>query len=183
MRTFQHTTVCMDLSVYENVLIGTHLLLPETTAAAVLRLPAYQQRECKRQALAWAAICFVGLEERANELAGSLAYGEQRMLSIAVALATRPGFLLLDEPAAGLNHTEALVLARLLTSLREKGFTIAIVDHNLRMMMKLCDRIVVLHHGRMLAEGDPVTVRNTPAVIEAYLGTSDEPEKQGATDA
>lgn len=183
VRTFQHTTVCMDLSVYENVLIGTHLLLPETTAAAVLRLPAYQQRECKRQALAWAAICFVGLEERANELAGSLAYGEQRMLSIAVALATRPGFLLLDEPAAGLNHTEALVLARLLTSLREKGFTIAIVDHNLRMMMKLCDRIVVLHHGRMLAEGDPVTVRNTPAVIEAYLGTSDEPEKQGATDA
>ncbi len=172
VRTFQHTTVCADLSVRDNVMIGTHLLHRPSLLASILQAPDFHRREAERAALAWAAIRFVGLEARANDKAGDLAYGEQRLLSIAIALAAQPGYLLLDEPAAGLNHTEAFALADLLRKLRETGFTIVIIDHNLRMMMKLCDRLVVLHHGELLAEGDPVTVRNAPAVVAAYLGQS-----------
>ncbi|MGF3027192.1 ABC transporter permease subunit [Methylobacterium aquaticum] len=170
VRTFQHTTICPGVTAFENVLIGTHLLLPETAAAAVFGTPAFHAREKRRAAWARRCIDVVGLGARTGEIAGTMAYGEQRMLSIAVALAARPNFLLLDEPAAGLNHSEALQLAGLLKRLRADGTTIVIIDHNLRMMMSLCDRLVVLHHGRLLAQGDPVAIRNQPDVIAAYLG-------------
>ena len=170
VRTFQHTTLCSDLSVYENALIGTHLLEAESFIAAVCRTSGFRRREEERRALAWSALQTVGLTHRAGDRAGSLAYGEQRLLSIAVALATQPGYLLLDEPAAGLNHTEAFALARLLGELRDEGFSIIIIDHNLRMMMQLCDRIVVLHHGEKLAEGDTDMIIKDDAVVEAYLG-------------
>ncbi|WP_022720432.1 ATP-binding cassette domain-containing protein [Rhodopseudomonas sp. B29] len=170
VRTFQHTTLCPMLTVFENVLIGTHLLSPETAWSAVLQTKAYLEREKVRASWAQACLEKVGLAGRHQSEAGALPYGEQRLLSIAVALAARPDFLLLDEPAAGLSGTEAVSLVRLLRQLRDDGVTIILIDHNLRMMMEICDELVVIHHGKMLAQGDPVSVRNDPAVIEAYLG-------------
>lgn len=170
VRTFQHTALCPDLSAFENVMIASHLLFKETFFAALFRTGSFIGRE--RARAAWAAACLdkVGLSARAGEPAGTMAYGEQRMLSIAVAIAARPDILFLDEPAAGLNHTEALQLADLLRKLRDDGLTLAVVDHNLRMLMSFCDRLIVLHHGRKLAEGDPVAVRSMPDVVKAYLG-------------
>jgi branched-chain amino acid transport system permease protein len=170
VRTFQHTAVCPTLTAFENVMIATHLLRIETFGAALFRTRGFVERE--RLRTGWAAACLdkVGLTPRAGEPAGTMAYGEQRMLSIAVAIAARPDILFLDEPAAGLNQTEASRLADLLRRLRDDGLTVAVVDHNLRMLMSFCDRLIVLHHGQKLAEGDPVTVRNTPDVIRAYLG-------------
>lgn len=170
VRTFQHTAVCPTLSAYENVKIATHLLHPETLAASLLRTRSFLDREALRSS--WAAVCLkrVGLSARASEPAGAMAYGEQRMLSIAVALAAGPKILFLDEPAAGLNHTEASRLADLIRELCRDGLTILVVDHNLRMMMSFCHRMIVLHHGKMLAQGDPETVRKHPDVIKAYLG-------------
>lgn len=170
VRTFQHTTLCPTLSAFENVLIGTHLVMPETPWSVIVGTRAFVEREAIRKAWAQACIETVGLTDRSHSDAGTLAYGEQRMLSIAVALAARPDFLLLDEPGAGLNATEAAALAALLRRLKSDGLTIVIIDHNLRMMMGLCDEFVVLHHGRKLAQGDPVAVRNDPAVVKAYLG-------------
>jgi branched-chain amino acid transport system permease protein len=170
VRTFQHTALCPGLSAFENVMIASHLLFNETFFAALFRSRSFVARERARAAWATACLDKVGLSARADEPAGTMAYGEQRMLSIAVAIAARPDILFLDEPAAGLNHTEALRLADLLRKLRDEGMTLAVVDHNLRMLMSFCDRLIVLHHGKKLAEGDPVAVRNMPDVVKAYLG-------------
>ncbi|MGM5028341.1 branched-chain amino acid ABC transporter ATP-binding protein/permease [Tardiphaga sp. 862_B3_N4_1] len=170
VRTFQHTALCPGLSAFENVMIASHLLFKETLFAALFRSRSFVTRELARAAWATACLDKVGLSARADEPAGTMAYGEQRMLSIAVAIAARPDILFLDEPAAGLNHTEALRLADVLRKLRDEGMTLAVVDHNLRMLMSFCDRLVVLHHGKKLAEGDPVAVRNMPDVVKAYLG-------------
>jgi branched-chain amino acid transport system permease protein len=170
VRTFQHTALCPGLSAFENVMIASHLLFKETLFAALFRSRSFVTRELARAAWATACLDKVGLSARADEPAGTMAYGEQRMLSIAVAIAARPDTLFLDEPAAGLNHTEALRLADVLRKLRDEGMTLAVVDHNLRMLMSFCDRLVVLHHGKKLAEGDPVAVRNMPDVVKAYLG-------------
>ncbi|CAO3428041.1 branched-chain amino acid ABC transporter ATP-binding protein/permease [Azospirillum endophyticum] len=170
IRTFQQTTVCATRSAYQNVLAGTHLQSSESLLTSLLRTRGYREREAARAAQALRCLALVGLTGRAATPAGALAYGEQRMLSIAVALAARPRTLLLDEPAAGLNHTEAARLADLLRRLRDDGLTVVIIDHNLRMMMALCDRIVVLHHGRKLAEGAPAAVTADPDVVRAYLG-------------
>ena len=170
VRTFQHDAVCPTLPVLDNVLAATYASAPHRILAAALRTPAFRARERDRAALAWACLESAGLADRADEIAGGLPYGEQKMLAIAMALACRPRLLLLDEPAAGLNHTEANRLAALLRALRERGLTIAVVDHNLRMMMALCDRILVLDRGRRLAEGTAGEIAADPAVSDAYLG-------------
>ncbi|CAN5630708.1 branched-chain amino acid ABC transporter ATP-binding protein/permease [soil metagenome] len=175
MRTFQQTTLFNDLSVTGNVLIATHLAAPENALAAILRTRAFKAREAARLERAREAIARVGLQSRATALASSLSYGEQRMLAIASALAAGPRVLLMDEPAAGLNHTEATALADLIRSLRQEGMGIVIIDHNLKMIMSLCDQVVVLHHGEEIANGIPQAVGNDPVVIRAYMGGVVEP--------
>lgn len=170
VRTFQQTALTPHTTVYENVLSATYASIPETFWSSLFQTPSYRERERQRSSLARACIDLVGLGARASNEAGSLPYGEQKMLSIAAALATRPRLLLLDEPAAGLNHTEANQLSSLLRRLREFGLTIAVIDHNLRMMMALCDRIVVLDRGKLLAAGSPSEVSRNPEVVKAYLG-------------
>jgi len=170
VRTFQQALLCSELSVFENVLIGTHLGAPEGFFASLLQGADYREREGERAGRALHCLRLVGLEADVSVQASDLPYGEQKMLSIAVALAAGPSLLLLDEPAAGLNHTEAQTLSDLLKRLRDTGLTLVVVDHNLRMMMQLCDRIVVLHHGQKLTEGEPHEVRKDADVQRAYLG-------------
>lgn len=170
VRTFQQATLCGRLTVLDNVLIGTHLFERESLFASLWQGRRYREREHARAALATKCLALVGLSARAASRAGDLPYGEQKLLTIAVALAAQPALLLLDEPAAGLNHTEASRLADLLQRLRAQGLSLLVVDHNLRMMMKLCDRLVVMHHGQKLADGTPDEIRGNAEVQRAYLG-------------
>jgi len=183
VRTFQQTTLFADLTVRDNVLIATHLAATEWFASALLATSSYAKREAHRAALAAKVLATAGLAHRADDKAGSLPYGEQRLLAIALALAAQPRLLLLDEPAAGLNHTEAMQLVALLHKLRDQGLSILIIDHNLKMMMAVSDRIVVLHHGEKLAEGPPAEVRAHPEVIQAYLGGRKVESGEPATEA
>ncbi|CAH1661460.1 branched-chain amino acid ABC transporter ATP-binding protein/permease [Chelatococcus asaccharovorans] len=179
-RTFQQAALCGSQTVFENVLAATSCPEPASLLSSVLRGPGWRAREARRVRRAWECLAFVGLTERAALEAGSLPYGEQKMLAIAVSLATQPRLLMLDEPAAGLNHTEANRLADLLRSLRQRGLTIVLVDHNLRMMMALCDRIIVLDRGRLIAQGTPAEIQADKAVIAAYLGGYTAEEAQNA---
>lgn len=172
VRSFQQAAICPTLTVYENALIATHRAAPEPFLSALLRLPACRRREDERRLRAVACLGAMDLLARADELASALPYGDQKLLAIAMALAAQPKILLLDEPAAGLNQVEAAALAKVLGDLRRAGLTIVVVDHNLKMMMALCDRIVVLHHGAKIAEGTPETVRNDAAVVQAYFGVA-----------
>jgi branched-chain amino acid transport system permease protein len=172
VRTFQQTTLFPDLTVGDNILVATHLERPESLLSTLAATAGFLAREAQRAAVARATLETVGLSHRAADKAGVLPYGEQRLLAVALALATRPTLLLLDEPAAGLNHTEAMRLAGLLDRLRASGVAMLVIDHNLKMIMSICDRVVVLHHGEMLAEGTPRAVREDPAVVRAYLGVA-----------
>lgn len=179
-RTFQQAALCGSQTVFENVLAAASSFERETALASVLRGAGWREREARRVQRAWDCLRFVGLDDKASVEAGSLPYGEQKMLAIAVSLATSPRLLMLDEPAAGLNHTEANRLAELLRELRRRGLTIVLVDHNLRMMMSLCDRIIVLDRGRLIAQGTPAEVQADKAVIDAYLGGGKPQEAQDA---
>lgn len=173
-RTFQHSKLFDRLSVLENVLVGAHLVTRPTFLRRLLWLPSARRDE--QQALRRAAACLrrVGLEEEATRRAGTLAYGDQRRLEIARALAADPSLLILDEPAAGMNHVEAESLAELINSLSADGLTILLIEHNVGMVLRTCDRIVVLDFGEVLATGSPDEIASNPEVVEAYLGSLDE---------
>ncbi len=170
VRSFQQTAICATQTVAMNMAIAAHGHRPADFAGALLHTRGWQRREQERLAHALGCLHEVGLGERVDALAGSLPYGEQKLLGVAMALAAAPEVLLLDEPAAGLNHAEALRLAGVLRALRAKGVTLVVVDHNLKMLMSLVDRVVVLHHGELIADGAPQEVTQRPAVVQAYLG-------------
>ncbi len=174
-RTFQNLQLFMNMSALENVMVGGTLHERCGLAAALLRLPALARAERASRASAEELLCWVGLADRVGAMADELPYGSLKRLEIARALASRPRLLLLDEPAAGLNATETLEIDSLITRLAESGVTVVLVEHNMRLVMGVSDHILVLDHGRRLAEGAAREVRHDPRVIEAYLGSGAAP--------
>jgi branched-chain amino acid transport system ATP-binding protein len=170
VRTFQRTSVFQNNSVYENVLIGLHRRGRSTPWDTLLALPRERIAEREFADRAWEILALVGLESRATELAGALPYGEQRLLGIALALAAQPSMLLLDEPVSGMNPSESGKVMKLVETIRTSGVAILLVEHDMPMVMRVCDRIVVLNYGRIIAEGSPAEIQRHPDVIRAYLG-------------
>jgi branched-chain amino acid transport system ATP-binding protein len=169
-RTFQNIRLFPNMTVLENVMIGRHCRTRATVFGAIFRPPAVRREENATVGISLALLERIGLADQADEFAKHLPYGAQRRLEIARALATEPLLLLLDEPAAGMNPQETLELNELIRSIRNDGTAVLLIEHDMKLVMRLSDHIFVLDYGRKIAEGTPEEVRHNPAVIRAYLG-------------
>jgi branched-chain amino acid transport system ATP-binding protein len=170
VRTFQKTSVFPSLSVTDNVMIGSHLRGRAGWLGVLAGRRWVRDEEARLAEEARALVDRVGLRHRAHEAAGALPYGEQRLVELAVALASRPRLLLLDEPAAGMTGVEKAAVSELILGVRDQGVTVFLVEHDMRVVMAISDRVLVLNHGRLIAEGPPETIARHPDVIRAYLG-------------
>lgn len=170
-RTFQTIRLFSELSVLDNVKVGAHCRGKAGLFQAFTRLPGMKREEAEIEEKAIKALEFLDLATKCEEIAKNLSYGEQRRLEIARALVSKPKLLLLDEPAAGMNPQEKVVLMEMIRRIRDTGITILLVEHDMKLVMGISERIAVLDYGKLIAEGTPLEVRSNNAVIEAYLGS------------
>ena len=171
-RTFQNIRLFKNLSVMENVLIGQHVHTKTPVLSILLNGKTAKESDQKAYEVASDALQFVNLLDKKDEIVKNLSYGQQRLIEFARAIAAQPKVILLDEPAAGMNPTEKSNLVKFIEALREKKYTVVLIEHDMKLVMNLCNKISVLDHGTKIAEGNPEYVRSRPEVIEAYLGRS-----------
>jgi branched-chain amino acid transport system ATP-binding protein len=175
-RTFQNIRIFKEMTLVENVIVGMHAHLNYGVPSLLFSLPDFRAREKRARERAHELLALVSLDSKANDIADNLSYGDQRKLELARALATEPKLLLLDEPVAGMNTGEKVELMAEITQIAKRGYTIFMIEHDMRFVMGLCERIAVLNFGRIIAEGTPDQIKNNPDVIEAYLGREDDVE-------
>ena len=173
-RTFQNIRIFKEMSLLDNVIVGMHAHLDYGLPAWLLSLPGFRAQERRARDKAAELLSWVGLEANAADLADNLSYGDQRKLELARALATEPKLLLLDEPVAGMNASEKVELMAQVRTIAQRGYTIFMIEHDMRFVMGLCEQIAVLNFGRVIAQGTPEQIRCDPQVIEAYLGREDD---------
>lgn len=173
-RTFQSIRLFGKLPVIENVLAGCTCRMRANVFSCMFHTPSQRAEERHAVERSMQELAFVGLASSYSKLADSLSYGQQRLLEIARALATEPSLLILDEPAGGMNEQETAELVSLIGQIRKRGITILLIEHDMRLVMRICDKLLVLEHGNLIASGTPQEIRDNPAVIEAYLGVDNE---------
>jgi branched-chain amino acid transport system ATP-binding protein len=173
-RTFQNIRLFKEMTLLQNVVVGAYRHMDYGFASLLLSLPKYREHEARARERALELLSWMKLDHKAHDLADNLSYGEQRRLELARALATEPRLLLLDEPVAGMNTGDRAGLMTEIEAIRDRGYTILIIEHDMQFVMGLCEKIAVLNFGKIIAEGGPEDIRNNEQVIEAYLGRDDE---------